>query len=165
MSVWFRLFSFHVHHYLVTVKLIGYWHYRLAIEISLLCGRIYCTFKLRRSTVIKCSHVWRYISIINSNCQIFFCNNFRNMVLFSRFSLKWLTLIFVKWSDFQPITLFVSSVKVDLFTKPAYSYAALILMITILPSCLWCTNCFSWHCCIIFCSTIEGVIVEVITMV
>ena len=88
MSVWFRLFSFHVHHYLVTVKLIGYWHYRLAIEISLLFWRIYCTFKLRRSTVIKCSHVWRYISIINSNCQIFFYNNFRNMVVFSRFSLK-----------------------------------------------------------------------------
>ena len=56
--------------------------------ILLLFGHIYCTFKLRRSTLIKCSHVWRYISSINSNCQIFLCNNFRNMVVFSRFSLK-----------------------------------------------------------------------------
>ena len=47
----------------------------------LLFGHI---FKLRRSTVIKCSYIWRYISNTNSNCQIFLCNNFRNMAVFSR---------------------------------------------------------------------------------
>ena len=117
----------------------------------LLFGHI---FKLRRSTVIKCSYVWRYISTINSNCQIFLCKNFRNMAVFSRRSrLKWPTLIFVKWSDFLPTTLFVSSAKGHMFTKPVCLIMCspyLILTITILPSCLRCTNCFRWHCCNIF---------------
>ena len=167
MAVWLRLFSFHVHHYLVTIKLIGYWHYRLAIEIS------FCYFldvyiahlNLEDQPLLNAAMfgVTLVSSIVTARSSF---TTISETWLFSAGSrLKWLTLIFVKWSDFQPITLFVSSANVDMFAKSVYSYAALILTITILPSCLWCTNCFSWHCCNIFCSTIEGVIVEVITMV
>lgn len=86
----------------------------------LLFGHI---FKLRRSTLIKCNYVWRYISTISSSCQIFLCNNFRNMAAFPRRSrLKWPTLIFAKWSDFLP-NYFVCQ-----FCKRWYVYKTCLIM-------------------------------------